>query len=294
MNKNDWKALMAIPVVILLGIGIALAGSHGGTSAFGIPVFGLSVMLAFLIQWLAFVPAYLMRNEKFYDLTGGLTYISVVVAATLLSHNPDKRSFLLMILVILWALRLSGFLFRRILRAGRDARFDEIKTSFVRFLLAWSLQGLWVSFTLAAALAAITGSFRRKPGWPALAGFLIWVIGFTIEAVADLQKSRFRARRENRGRFIRSGLWAWSRHPNYFGEIVIWIGIAILALPVLRGWQWVTLISPLFVFLLLTRISGIPILEKRADERWGGQRDYRSYKEKTPVLIPWLGKKNNP
>ena len=91
---------------------------------------------------------------------------------------------------------------------------------------------------------------------------------------------------ENRGRVLSTGLWRYTRHPNYFGEIVLWIGIAIIAIPVLQGWQWVTLISPVFVTVLLTRISGIPMLEKRADEKWSGQEDYEAYKKRTPVLIP--------
>ena len=193
---------------------------------------------------------------------------------------------LLSALVVIWAARLGTFLFRRICKAGKDARFDTIKTSFSRFLLTWTLQGLWVSFTLAAALAAITTTIRRELGWFALLGSLLWASGFGIEVIADSQKSRFLAKPENRDSFIRTGLWARSRHPNYFGEIVLWIGIAVIAVPVLRGWQWVTLISPVFVALLLIRISGIPMLEKRNDAKWGGQPEYESYKQRTPVLVP--------
>ncbi|MBN1136438.1 MAG: DUF1295 domain-containing protein [Anaerolineae bacterium] len=291
MQKPDWNALVAILITILIGLGVAWAGSQGGASAFGIPIFALSVGLAFLIQLVAFVPAYLLQSERFFDLTGSLTYISVTVVAVLLSPEVDGRSILLLALVGTWAARLGTFLFRRVRKAGKDARFDELKPSFFRFLNVWTLQGLWVTFTLSAALVAITTTTRKALGVFALIGFLVWAFGFAIEVVADSQKSRFRADPQNKGTFIHTGLWARSRHPNYFGEIVLWIGVAIIALPILRGWQWVALISPVFVTLLITRISGVPMLEKRADEQWGGQADYEAYKERTPVLIPRLGAK---
>ena len=287
MKKEDRNALFGVILSVLVGVGVAWAGSQGGATAMGIPVFILAVGAAFVIQWLVFIPSYLLRNESFYDLTGSITYITVTVGALLLSPEVDGRSLLLLALVVIWAARLGTFLFRRIRRAGKDARFDDLKTSFSRFLLTWTMQGLWVSLTLAAALAAITTTTRKGLDVFALIGFLVWALGFTFEVVADAQKSRFRADPENKGKFIHTGLWAWSRHPNYFGEIVLWIGVAIIALPVLQGWQWVTLISPVFVTLLITRVSGVPMLEKRADEKWGGQEDYEAYKERTPVLIPW-------
>jgi steroid 5-alpha reductase family enzyme len=287
MKKEDRNALFGVILSVLVGFGVAWAGSQGGATAMGIPIFILAVGAAFVIQWLVFIPSYLLRNESFYDLTGSITYISVTVGALLLSPIVDGRSLLLLALVVIWAARLGTFLFRRIRKAGKDARFDELKTSFSRFLLTWTMQGLWVSLTLAAALAAITTTTRKGLDVFALIGFLVWALGFAFEVVADAQKSRFRADPENKGKFIHTGLWAWSRHPNYFGEIVLWIGVAIIALPVLQGWQWVTLISPIFVTLLITRVSGVPMLEKRADEKWGGQEDYEAYKERTPVLIPW-------
>ena len=286
MKKTDRNALIALPIVILIGLGIALAGSQGGASIFGMPLFAFSVGLAFLVQWLAFIPAYLLQTETYFDLTGSITYISVIIISVLFSPVKDGRSILVLVLVVIWAARLGTFLFQRIHKAGKDARFDEIKPSFLRFLMTWTLQGLWVSFTLAAGLAAVTTTTRKELGLFALVGFLVWVFGFVFEVVADTQKSRFRANPENKGKFIHTGLWARSRHPNYFGEIVLWIGIAIIALPILRGWQWVTLISPVFVTLLLTRVSGVPMLEKRADEKWGGQDDYEAYKKRTPLLVP--------
>jgi steroid 5-alpha reductase family enzyme len=286
MQKPDRDALVAVPAVIFVGIGIALAGSQGGVTALGAPVFALCVGLAFLVQWAVFIPAYLQQSERFYDITGSTTYISVTLIAVLLSPAVDGRSILLLALVAIWTIRLGSFLFRRVRKAGKDGRFDDIKPSFIRFLNAWTLQGLWVTFTAAAALAAITTINRKELGISALMGALVWAIGFGFEVVADAQKSHFRADPANKGKFIATGLWALSRHPNYFGEIVLWIGVAVIALPVLRGWQWVTLISPVFVTLLLTRISGVPMLEKRADDRWGVQSDYEAYKVRTPVLIP--------
>lgn len=286
MKTTDRNALIAFPALIVIGFLVALAGSQGGASVIGIPLFALSVGLVFLIQWLAFIPAYLSQTEKFFDLTGSLTYITVTTIVLVLSKNMDGRSVLLWVLVIVWALRLGTFLFGRIRKAGKDDRFDKIKPSFIRFLNAWTIQALWITFTAAAALVAITTATQRALDGFAMLGFLVWAFGFIIEVIADFQKSRFNADPENKGKFIQTGLWSRSRHPNYFGEIVLWVGIAIIALPVLHGWQWIAIISPLFVTLLLTRVSGVPLLEKKADQKWGEQEEYKTYKKKTPVLIP--------
>jgi steroid 5-alpha reductase family enzyme len=288
MKTADRNYLITFPILILIGYLVALAGSQGGTSIAGIPLFALSVGLVFLIQWIAFIPAYIFQTERFFDLTGSITYISVIIAAFVFGNDMDVRTILLSALVMIWAIRLGTFLFRRIQKAGKDDRFDEIKPSFIRFLNVWTIQALWITLTVAAALVAITTTTRKELDLFTLVGFLVWAVGFAIEVVADSQKSRFSANPDNKGKFIQTGLWSRSRHPNYFGEIMLWIGVAIIALPVLRGWQWVALISPVFVTLLLTRVSGVPLLEKKADKKWGGQADYESYKKRTPELIPRL------
>ena len=285
-ERNDAQSLIAIIVATSIGALIAWAGSAGGDRMGAIPVFALCGALAFAINWLAFIPAAIKQSEHYYDLVGGITYISVTVVAVLLSGQLDLRATLVAAMVMVWALRLSTFLFARIARAGKDDRFDTIKQQPLRFLMAWTLQGLWVLLTAAAALAVITGGNREPLGIIGIAGIGVWAICMLIEIVADRQKSAFKSAPENAGRFINVGLWAWSRHPNYFGEIVLWTGMAIVAIPVLQGWQWATLISPIFVTLLLTRVSGVPLLEDKADQRWGGQNDYEDYKRRTPVLIP--------
>jgi steroid 5-alpha reductase family enzyme len=294
MKKQDRNAWIALPVVIVIAVLVALAGSQGGSTVAGFPVFALCVLLAFVIQWAAFVPAYLRQTERFFDITGSLTYITVMVVALALSTEPDARAWLLAGMVVVWAGRLGSYLFLRIRKAGEDKRFTDIKPSFPRFLNTWTLQGLWVTLTAAAALAAVTTTERVGLGTMTAIGLIVWVVGIGLEAVADAQKSRFRADPANKGRFISSGLWSWSRHPNYFGEILLWVGVALVALPVLRGWQWVTLISPLFVAFLLLRVSGVPMLEKSADEKWGGEAEYEAYKRRTSLIVPLPPKKETP
>ena len=285
-ERSNTQIFVAVVIAIVLGALISWAGSDGGDRVGALPVFALCGALAFAVNWLAFIPAAVKQTERYYDLTGGITYITVTVVAVLLSRELDLRTTLVAAMVLFWSLRLATFLFRRISRDGKDSRFDNIKNRPLRFFMAWTIQGLWVLLTAAAALAVITGGVREPLGAIGIAGIIIWSIGILIEIIADRQKSKFRDDPDNKGKFINVGLWAWSRHPNYFGEIVLWTGMAIVAMPVLQGWQWATLISPVFVTFLLTRVSGIPLLEEKADERWGGQDDYENYKRNTPVLIP--------
>ncbi|MGB1251773.1 MAG: DUF1295 domain-containing protein [Candidatus Promineifilaceae bacterium] len=286
MTEGESKALKAIPIILIIGTLLALAGGHNGQMVGGISLYALCILIAFGINWLMFIPSYMGQGETYFDLTGSITYITVMSVAVWLSDSADTRAILLLILILIWAGRLGSFLFMRIRAAGHDGRFDEIKKYFLRLLMTWTLQGLWVCFSAAAALAAITSVDSKPIGAVAVIGLLVWLVGFGFEAVADRQKTLWRKDPANKGKFITTGLWAWSRHPNYFGEITLWLGIAIIAAPVLTGWQWFTMISPIFVYLLLTRISGVPMLEYRSDEKWGGQADYEAYKAKTPVLIP--------
>lgn len=280
------KAIVTIVISTLIGLAVAWAGGQGGTMLGATSLFFACGLLAFLINWAVYIPANIFKTEKYYDLTGSITYLSVTSYAVFMSPDLDLRGKIVALLVILWALRLGSFLFARILRDGKDSRFDKIKINPLRFLVAWTLQGLWVVLTAACALAIITSANRVPLDIFAYTGLAIWVIGFAFEAISDQQKKAFKADPANKGKFISTGLWAWSRHPNYFGEITLWLGITIIAVPVLSGWQWVTLISPVFVTVLLTRISGIPMLEARSDKEWGDDAAYQAYKETTPVLIP--------
>jgi len=288
VKKDDKIAFLAIPIVHALGIlFIFFIGSDSwhhwklGNALY-------PITLAFIIQWLAFIPAYSKRTEHSYDLVGGMTFIAVVSLSLYLSVQQTTRSYILYVMICIWAIRLSLFLFYRIKRSGRDSRFDKIKNSFPRFFFAWSTQALWISFTLAPTLAVILSEQAIGVDSYLIIGALIWIIGMTIEITADLQKLSFKSKKENQDKYIETGLWSISRHPNYFGEIFIWIGIAVIAFPVLSGWQYLTLTSPLLIYSLLRYISGVPLLEKYADNKWGHLDSYNKYKKQVPILFPKL------
>ena len=279
------KALinLLISLVVFL-IAISIAAATGIENVLRV------VILAFLIQWVAYIPAYVFQTEKFYDLTGSLTYLSVTWYALILASgdfaSANVTNIVIVLLISLWALRLGSFLFMRIHKDGEDKRFRTIKPSATQFFMTWTLQGLWVSLCSMCALTAISSDGGVVVNAMFYFGLGLFVLGFSTEIVADNQKSKFRSFPENRDKFITTGLWAKSRHPNYFGEIVLWTGIAVMSFSSLEGWQYLTLISPIFTYILLVYVSGVRMLEARADKKWGDDEDYIKYKSETPAL--WL------
>ena len=244
------------------------------------------------IQWVAWIPASIGKTERFYDLTGGLTYITLVgfsLWAGSQSEPVSSRELIISLLVVIWSLRLSSFLYLRIHRTGKDGRFDKLKTSSIRFLVPWTIQGLWVFLTMIVVIVINTQA-NSAPAlgiWDGI-GFSIWILGFSIEVIADNQKTVFNSEPNNQGKWIDCGLWSYSRHPNYLGEILLWTGIAFFGVSCFTGLEKIAWISPLFIYLLLTKISGTPILDRRALEKWGDDSEYQTYREKTPLLFPRL------
>jgi steroid 5-alpha reductase family enzyme len=289
---NVVRAALVVLVSVAVAAGVAfVVGAHGVALA-GVPVLVWIALACFAVNWLAFVPAAVMRTEHFYDLTGSLTYLTVVALALIATaaHGLvlDAARVVPAVLVVVWAVRLGTFLFGRVRRVGKDGRFDEMKQSPPRFLVAWTLQGLWVFLTSVAAVVLITTGRAQSVTPVHVVGWLMWAAGFLIEVAADRQKAAFSANVENRGRFIDVGLWAWSRHPNYFGEIVLWLGVFVSGASTYAGGEWLAVLSPVFVALLLMKVSGVPLLEERADRRWGADERYQAYKARTPVLVPRL------
>lgn len=280
--KQSLLNLLFSTIAFLIAYSIALLT--------GLQVVQQAVLIAFLIQWILFVPAFIYQTEKFYDLAGSATYISVVCYISLQSDfvtNINIGSLLLASFIILWAVRLGSFLFTRIQKSGEDKRFNTIKPSPTRFLMAWTFQGMWVSICSMCALTAIASKNGVVLNAYFYIGILVFIAGFVFEIIADSQKSAFRKNPVNKDQFIAHGLWAYSRHPNYFGEISLWLGISIMSFSSLTGWQYITLISPLFTYILLVYISGVRILENSGMEKWGHLESYQKYIRTTPSLFPF-------
>ena len=255
----------------------------------GIQNITYAVLFIFLIHLLIFVPSYYFQTEKFFDLTGTISYVSSVFFIFFKTNTVDSinlGSLALSTFIIIWSLRLGTFLFLRIKKAGKDRRFNEIKKSFSWFFMTFSLSGMWVTICSICALTGIANGIIFSS--TTIIGIIIFIIGFTIEIIADSQKTKFRAMDDNKDKFISIGLWKYSRHPNYLGEIILWLGISLISFSSLKGFQYVTLISPIFTYLLLVNVSGINLLEKSGEKKWGHLDSYKSYKENTPRLIGFL------
>ena len=292
-TAEDYRLTGIVFTAVILIVGLVLlAVDENSTSFRGLPAVAWCAIIVFGIQWLSWIPASVGQTERFYDLTGGMPYL-VVVAFSLWvgseSEGIGSRELLSSALVAMWSIRLSGFLFLRIHHKGKDGRFDDLKTSPVRFLVPWTLQGLWI-FLTANVVIVINSQTGLSPPlgiWDVI-GLLIWILGFGIEVLADMQKTRFNSNPKNEGRWIDQGLWSLCRHPNYLGETLLWTGIAVFGVSCLEGSEWVSWISPVFVYLLLTKVSGIPILDRRALSKWGDDPEYQEYRERVPAMIPLL------
>ena len=255
----------------------------------GVNLVGHLLVMVFVIQWIAYIPAFIFKTEKFYDLTGSLTYITAISFAlysTNTSQSTDLGSLIIGAAIIIWAVRLGSFLFMRIHKDKKDGRFDSIKTSFSQFFMTWTLQGMWVFICSSAALVAIANPMGVVIDSIFFVGLALFVLGFAVEVIADNQKSKFRSIPENKDQFINEGLWARSRHPNYFGEITLWTGITVMGISTFEGMNYLAIFSPIFSYLLLVYVSGVRMLEFRGHKKWGHLDEYNSYKKNTPKLIP--------
>jgi steroid 5-alpha reductase family enzyme len=240
-----------------------------------------------LFNLFMFVPAYLYKTDKLTDISYALSFIFLSGFAYIKSSTTGAH-ILLTLLVFWWALRLGAFLLYRVSKKGKDVRFDGMRENPLKFIRFWLLQGVTVFLVLIGVLLFMEVK-SPKVNLLSIFGVIVFLCGLAIEAIADLQKWQFSQNIKNKGKWIEIGLWGRSRHPNYLGEMLVWIGIYLYILPSLTGNDWlIALISPAYIIILLMFVSGIPLLEKSADKKWGNEKGYKEYKKRVPKLIPKL------
>lgn len=288
--KNIFFLILSIVVLLLIPFSLAYLSSLNSISSIWESILIRSFILIFIIQIIVFIPSFIFKTEHYFDLTGGITFIIVILYAFYekfqIIEFIDFRSVILVLFILIWSLRLSLYLFFRV-KVGGDVRFIEIKKNFLRFMCAWIFQGTWVFICSFPVLIVLLNKPLENDLF-LYVGIFFWVFGFLFEVIADRQKVIFN--KTNKGKFISTGLWSFSRHPNYFGELVLWLGITIISLPTFLEFQYLGLITPIFIYLLLTKVSGVNLLEELAEKRWGNSKDYILYKNNTPVFFPRLFK----
>ena len=290
MSKEIRSGLITVVFLIFIYL-LSFLGTGIDMKIKTFNAFNYLLGISVVIQIIFFIPSFIFKTEKLYDLIGSSTYLIVISYAYFSIHDKTVTDTFLFIFVATWAVRLGTYLFTRINRDKEDVRFEKAKRNFFWFLQYWMGQALWVSITSCAAVIAILKNEDNSFNIFLILGSIVWIGGFTIEVLADLQKNKFKKNQDTYSKFISTGLWSKSRHPNYFGEISLWIGIYLISVPSFTGIEYLTLISPIFVYILLTRMSGINMLEKIADQRYGNLPEYQEYKKNTPVLIPYKLKK---
>ena len=279
-------SIISILICLVFASSITFLSSSESIMVNEMPLIYYSALLSFLVHLIIFIPSFIYKTEKFFDFTGSLAFLSIMIFSVYLKNSIigsiDIHSIILFIFISIWTIRLGSFLFYRIFKTGHDPRFNELKQSFLPFLMTWTLSATWVVLTLLPAMVILTSSISADISYFTFLGAIIWLFGFLFEVLADFQKTNFKNNSENKGQFITEGLWGLCRHPNYFGEIILWFGIWIITFPLLSGWEYITLISPFFVYLLLTSVSGINLVEKK----WKDSKEYQEYKKRVPELIP--------
>ncbi|TMW58793.1 hypothetical protein Poli38472_006938 [Pythium oligandrum] len=251
--------------------------------------FGVTVAL----QLSFFAIAYLLQFDKVTDLAGTLNFLLLAVLSLVVQNVYTTRAIVASVLASLWAIRLGSHLFTRVLKRGKDERFDEMRGNFWSFFGFWVFQIIWVFIVSLPVMLVNSVDKADTPGFGDardIVGIVLWAIGFFTEWAADASKERFHEDSSNKGKLLCTGVWRYSRHPNYFGEILVWVGMTVLASPNFmdssRHWYFVSILSPVLTFVLLMFLSGTPLAEDRYDERFGAQTFYLDYKRSTSPL--WL------
>mmetsp|Transcript_10131 Transcript_10131/g.17333 ORF Transcript_10131/g.17333 Transcript_10131/m.17333 type:complete len:290 (+) Transcript_10131:15-884(+) len=248
----------------------------------------ITLLVTIGFQFIFFIITALLKFDKLTDFAGGTNFLLLALLTFFLGGTFYVRQIIDTLLVALWAFRLAGFLFFRIIKWGEDNRFDEIRENIFKLAFFWTLQAIWV-WTVSLPLT-ILNSDEIDENLTAFdyIGWALFLIGLGIETISDFQKLFYKQKVKDH--WCDVGLWSWSRHPNYFGEILLWFSLFMSVANILSGWEWLVIVSPLFITFLLLFVSGIPIQERTQQKRYceSEKRDeFLHYKHRTSTIIPF-------
>ena len=246
-----------------------------------------ALIISFMIQAVFFAFAAGFKTDRVTDFSYSLSFIVLTLVVLFVTRAFHGLQILIAVCIVAWGLRLGSYLFVRILKIGKDDRFDDKREDFLKFLGFWILQAVAVWAIMLPYVVFLSLDTLYPVNWVSILGFVLWIGGFLIEVVSDRQKYVFKSNPDNRGRWISTGLWRFSRHPNYFGEFLLWWGLFLIVLPALSGLLYITIIGPVFITGLLLFVTGIPPLEKSAESKYGGMEEYNEYKRRTSLFILW-------
>jgi steroid 5-alpha reductase family enzyme len=246
----------------------------------------LTLLISFGINIFFFIFAAAFKTDKLTDLSYGLSFVILTLFLLIINPNIQPLQLIVALLIIVWGIRLISYLFIRILKIKKDTRFDKIRNKPLEFVKFWLFQALAVWIILLPASTLLTTEIKTGFSLVSSIGIIIFIIGLTIEAAADWQKFTFKNQPENKNKWIQSGIWKYSRHPNYFGEMTLWWGIFVACSPIFSHWQWLTITGPIFITFILLFVSGIPPLEKRYQKKYTNNQEYQEYKNRTSLLVP--------
>ncbi|CAA6664313.1 unnamed protein product [Spirodela intermedia] len=230
----------------------------------------ITAIVTVFYQFIFFVITALLKFDKITDFAGSTNFVIIAVLTLILKGEWYFRQVVLTLLIVIWGLR--------ILQWGEDRRFDEMRSNLAKLAVFWIFQAVWV-WTVSLPVTIVNASNRNPSVKPQdVIGWLMWLVGLLVEAGADQQKLSFKNLASSRGKWCNIGLWKYSRHPNYFGEIFLWWGVFLASTPVLEGAEWLVIFGPVFLTLLL--------LFQSADKKYGSNEEYQAYKNTTSPLIP--------
>jgi steroid 5-alpha reductase family enzyme len=230
------------------------------------------------------------KRNDFADVAWGLGFVLVAWVSFFLTNGFSARGLVVCVLVSVWGLRLAWHIYLRNRGKAEDYRYLSMRQEwgawfYLRsYLQVYILQG-FLLFLIALPVLWINKETSSPLGWLDLLGLLVWLFGFYFEVVGDAELARFIKNPENKGKILQSGLWSYTRHPNYFGEVTLWWGIWLLALSVSGG--ILAIVGPLTITFLILKVSGIPMLEKKME----GKPEFAEYKRKVSVFVPWPPRK---